>query len=284
MDYSESAEMQFDVAKSSEMITFLGLLDRSDGSGNELTALFDWRCPGCSGSNRDVALIQSFRTFLCGWSCRHCERATLVRFKARASSEWIAQHTLAVTGRSIDHLTEEELPGDVRTSDSPRYQSRNQRLLAAIAIPALLILIGLGLSDMRRVADSSASPSVSPKESYSPAVVSRLLGRWTSDDGNDTLYFVRIDAREGVGEYTHVFPGARSGQRLYFDVIHTDPRGEQLVIRQWQARTAEEEIDDPLPRVAWESTIHVPLQGHLLTWIDFRTGDPILKVYHEVMD
>ncbi len=281
-DHGESHERVFDIANPSEGIDFLGLLERCVDSEKELTALFDWRCPGCGTSNRDTALVQPLQGFLRSWVCRCCGSTTIVRFKARANSEWIAQHALAVTDNSGQYSADVSSVGGHSAGDNSKRKAPNQRLLAAIAIPSLLILIGLGLSDLRRVSNSSASYLRNWREPHPSTALSRLSGRWRSENGDDTLYFGPIDAAGQRGEYVYVRASDRSNQRFGFRVIHTDPRGEQLVLRQWQSRRGVAETEETSSQETWETTVYIPRRGRSLTWIDFRTGKPMLKVYRRM--
>ena len=107
--YDGLIELAFDIAKTSGQITFLGLLDRADASGNTLVGLFDWTCQACGAVSQDTVALKPQEEFLAKWPCRSCSRVTLVRFRARAGAEWIAQHTLAVTGNAL-HIPAEGEP------------------------------------------------------------------------------------------------------------------------------------------------------------------------------
>jgi len=90
VDHHEPTEIFFDVTKPIEDVSFLGLLDRSGGDGNRLTGLFDWHCRQCATLNRDAAMVEPQQSFLSRWVCGNCAQVTVVRFRARASVEWVA--------------------------------------------------------------------------------------------------------------------------------------------------------------------------------------------------
>lgn len=273
-DQHEPTEIVFDVTKAIDDVRFLGLLDRSGASGNKLTGLFDWRCDKCASYNRDATLVEPQQAFLSRWVCRHCEQVTIVRFRARASAEWVAEHALAITGKALCHLAENELvaAGSI-VGERPRKQ-RSQRLFAWIAIPALTMLVILGLSDMRRLAHSSAALKDRGALSAQAGATSRLPGSWLSENGTERLTFSHVDpvSLRGSGVY---FPErGRPGERFWFDVTHEDVRGEQVNIRPCREDSGQ----------GSEVTIYMPANGGSLTWIDIESGRPIFKVYRRAED
>lgn len=283
-DHNGSSEVVFDVTKPTDGIAFLGLLDRSGEPGNKLTGLFDWQCHGCGSLNRDAAMVEPQQAFLSRWLCRHCEQATIVRFRARGSAEWVAEHTLAITGKALCHLAEDELATDAVATETRLRKRASQRLFAWIAIPALLMLVFLGLRDMQSPSSSSASPAAIGQEPQRATALSRLPGLWVSEDGKDQLYFGRLDTASRRGTCVHFSGNRRPGDRFWFDVTHEGPRGEQLVISPWRKHLEGAEAHISPATDVSEATIYIPLQGGALTWIDIQGGRPIFKVYRRVND
>ena len=117
------------------------------------------------------------------------------------------------------------------------------------------------------------------------AALSRLLGSWASEDGRDLLCFVRVDGSSRTGTYVHFPQRRRPGRRVRFDIIHEDPAGERLVIKQW-VKDAPGAKDEPTSRSeqAQDATLYIPTHGRTLTWIDIRGGKPVMKVHHRVKD
>ena len=231
IDHNESSEVVFDIINPVEGIKFLGLLDHSGEPGNRLTGLFDWQCQRCGSLNRDAVIVDPEQAFISRWLCRHCEKAMIVRFRARGSIEWVAEHTLAITGKALCHLTEEEFAADAAAIEHSVRRRASQRLFAWIAVPALIALVLLGLSDMQPLSDALASPTKSERGLHQSGALSRLPGQWVSEDGKDRLYFGHIDAVSRRGTYVRFFQDRRPGDLFWFDVIHEDPREEKLVIR-----------------------------------------------------
>ena len=284
IDHNESSEVVFDIINPVEGIKFLGLLDHSGEPGNRLTGLFDWQCQRCGSLNRDAVIVDPEQAFISRWLCRHCEKAMIVRFRARGSIEWVAEHTLAITGKALCHLTEEEFAADAAAIEHSVRRRASQRLFAWIAVPALIALVLLGLSDMPRLSDALASPTKSERGLHQSGALSRLPGQWVSEDGKDRLYFGHIDAVSRRGTYVRFFQDRRPGDLFWFDVIHEDPREEKLVIRLWS-----EHPDGAKANVSHETgssgpTLYIPQQGGSLTWIDIEEGKPVLNVYRRVDD
>lgn len=119
---------------------------------------------------------------------------------------------------------------------------------------------------------------------HASAALSRLLGTWASADGNDLLCFVHVDAASLRGTYVHFCEGRRPGRRVRFDVIHEDPKGERLVIRQWSEDMKSVRAGTSGATGALDASIYIPLHGTSLTWIDIEGGKPVLKVHHRVSD
>lgn len=284
IDHNESSEVVFDIVNPVEGVKFLGLLDHSGGSGNKLTGLFDWQCHRCGALNRDAVIVEPQQAFLSRWLCRHCEKVTIVRFRARGSAEWVAEHTLAITGKALCHLAEDKLAFDAVATERPVRRRGSQQMFAWIAVPALVALVLLGLSDMRRLSDSLASPTKSEQELHQSMALSHLPGQWVSEDGKDQLYFGHIDAVSRRGTYVHFFQNRRPGDLVWFDVIHVDPRGEKVVLRLWSEHPDVAKANISHETGISEPTLYLPLHGGSLTWIDIQEGKPLLNVYHRVND
>lgn len=282
MDLSEAREVAFDIKKPPEDITFLGLLDGLGGSAGRLTALFDWRCQECGEVNRDAVVVEPQQGFLARWSCRSCAKVTVLRFRARASAEWIAEHTLAVTGSALCHLAESE-PVAGAGNEAGRHTAVHQRLFALIAVPGLMAIVLFGLSDLRRLTGLSASPLEAEPETRGSTALSRLPGSWESEDGRDQLYVSHVDETSQMGTYIRFSENRRPGDYVRFAVIHEDPEREQIVIRQWRVLSSTSQTGLSTV-VEGEATLRIPFDGQSLTWINARGTRPILKVYHRVAD
>lgn len=282
--HDKSNEVDFDVTKPPKSITFVGLLDPSDKSGNRVNGYFHWRCQGCGACNRDVAVVELQQAFLSRWSCQGCGETTVVRFRSRANAEWIAAHTLAITGRALCQWSDGESDVASPATAARAQKAGNQHVFAWIAVPTLVALILLGLSDIRRPADSAAAPAWISEKPQASAALSRLVGKWTSADGKDLLCFVHVDAASLRGTYVHFPEGRRPGQRVRFEIIHEDPKGERLVIRQWSEDLKGAQAGTSGPTGALDASIYIPLRGRSLTWIDIQEGKPVLKVHHRVDD
>jgi len=282
VDHNESSEVVFDITKPIEGIKFLGLLDHSAESGNKLTGLFDWQCHRCAALNRDAVIVEPEQAFLSRWLCRQCEKATIVRFRARGSAEWVAEHTLAITGNALCHLVEDELAVDAVATERPVRGRGSQRLFAWIAVPALVALVFLGLSDMRRLSGLSATPKKGGLGPQQSSVLAQLPGQWLREDGKDRLYFGHVDPVSLRSTYVHFHQNRRPGDLVWFDVIHADPREEKLVVRLWSEPPTGEKANISHATGISEATLYIPLHGKSLTWIDIQGGKPILNVYHRV--
>jgi hypothetical protein len=279
MHHDESHQLDYDVTRPPEEVKFHGLLDNPGESGNKLNGLFDWQCAGCKAWNRDVAVVESEQAFLSRWLCNRCAERTVVRFRGRASAEWIAAHALAITGSALCHLADEEFGA---TAPTPEEGRRGQRVFAWIAVPALVALVLLALSDIRRPSESSAAGAWIHQEIHHSAALSRLVGNWASEDGSDVLSFIHVDSGSLSGTYVYFADCRRPGRRVQFDVLHEDPKGERLVIRQWSENPDGARAEMPGAKNGVDATIYIPLQGRTFTWIDIQEGEPVMKVHHRL--
>lgn len=282
-DSSESREVVFDIKNPPEDVTFLGLLDGLGGPGNRLTALFDWRCQKCGQINRDAVVVEPRQGFLSRWSCSNCANVTVLRFRAHASAEWIAEHTLAVTGSALCHLAESKSVADCSSRGAGRRTGVSQRLFALIAVPALMAIVLLGLSDLRRLTGLSASPLEAGPGTRGSTMLSRLPGSWESEDGRDQLYVGHVDEVSQMGTYIRFSENRRPGDYVRFAVVHEDPEGEQLIIRQWKVLSGTPQTGVSTAAEG-EATLRIPLHGESLTWINAPGTRPVLKVYRRVAD
>jgi hypothetical protein len=296
--YDGPIELAFDVTKASGQIKFLGLLDGSKESDNELTGLFDWICQACKSVNRDTVTLKAQQPFLTKWSCAHCSRATLVRFRARATTEWVAQHTLAVTGKAF-YATAEEGQASVRLKGRGKPpRQRSQTVFAWIAVPSLAVIILLGVLDMRRIPYSAASSrsgvqrlaDLAPNEQLNSTPSSRIVGYWVSEARDHVVYFGPIDRVLRTGAYTTAHRGDHRVSTVCFTVIHEEAAGEELVIREEHhtgsrdsnVGDSERSADDE-SRAA-EVTLNVPRNGKTMTRVDIRDEQPVMTVYRNAGD
>jgi len=278
----DAPELAFDIKKPPEDITFLGLLDGLGGSGNRLTALFDWKCRECGQANRDAVVVEPQQGFLSRWSCSGCAKAMVLRFRARASADWIAEHTLAVNGRALCHLAESESVAGAENRASG-HTALSQRLFALIAVPGLMAIVLFGLSDLRRLTGLLASPLEGELGTRGSTALSRLPGSWESEDGRDQLYVSHVDETSQMGTYIRFSENHRPGDYVRFAVIHEDLEREQLVIQQWRVLSSTSQTGISTV-VEGEATLRIPLDGQSLTWINARGTRPTLKVYCRVSD
>lgn len=275
----ESPEIIFDIAKPKDGVDFLGLQGCPGSSTDEMVALFNWRCAECGASNSDTVTVKPQQAFLSRWVCNQCGKAKLARFLARPATEWIVQHNLAITGAAFRHRTQEgvSVVDPFTKGWFPRRAS--QRLFAGVAIPALVLLIGLALSGGGRLSGLSAFPSRNSQTS-SPEAVLRLLGYWQSEAGDSTLYFDWADVVSGQFEYTYFSASDREGRRFRSDIVYLDPKGEQLIIG--QSPRVPDRASGQNRSMTSEAIIHVTAQAESLTWIDLGEGKPTVKVYRRV--
>jgi len=279
----EPVELAFDVTRPSEQIRFLGLLDQLRESDNELTGLFDWTCPACGATNRDAAILRPQQAFLAKWSCDGCSQTTVVRFHARASAEWVAQHTVAVTGTSFEASAAEGLiPPYVATGR--RRPPRNQRVFAWIAIPALLAIIVMGLLGVRRVSPSSASTQRVEQEHRTSTPSTRVVGYWASEEKNQVVHFTPIDPIRHTGTYTVVSRYDGQASIVNFRVVQEEAAGEQLVIRGQFGIESAEFGSRRLLTEATDVTLYIPRNARTLKWVDVEAGGSKTTIYRNAGD
>jgi hypothetical protein len=172
-----------------------------------------------------------------------------------------------------------------RAASAPRAgRARGQGAFAWIAVPALVALIALSLSESFRPASSVAVPGEIAQAPHQLAVLPRLHGKWASADKGHLLCFVHVDPTSLSGTYVQFPEGSPPGQRVRFEVIHEDPKGDRLIIKQCSEdlKGGETGISDAAG--ALDVSIYIPLHGRSLTWIEIREGRPVMKVYERVDD
>ncbi len=273
-NHEVAAELVFDVSKGSEDVQFLGFITGLEGPRNDLVGLFAWTCRACSCHNRSSTIIQAEQAFLARWLCTSCGKVTLIQFRSRASSEWVMQHTVALTGAAFGETARSAvgIPGrDGR--GRPRHLGR-QRVFALVALPALALIIALALSDLHAVPLRRGRGSETGAGQSGPAPSLRLPGYWVSETGDDSLYFGRIDPVSKMGSYVPILKGCPPQPWVRFTIVHEDVDGTELMIR---------DLDDSGNVAARrQSVLHLPKQGGTLIRVSMAQQPPALTVYHPV--
>ena len=170
------------------------------------------------------------------------------------------------------------------TPSALKSRRRGQGLLAWIAVPALVALIVLLLSDMWRPAASAAAPGGDGVAVRRSVALPRLLGKWMSTDKGHLLCFVHVDPDSLSGTYVQFPRGCRPGWRVRFEVIHEEPEGDRLIIKQWSEDLKGVKLEPSDGTSALDVSIYIPPGGQSLTWIEIQGGRPVLKVYERVDD
>ena len=298
-NYDIPMELIFDITRRSGQMKFLGLSEKADESDNDLTGLFDWTCQACNTANRDTVAVKPQQVFIAKWTCSRCSRVTLVRFRARAVAEWIAQHTLAVTGKSMDAPPEDPLAVACVAACGKRLQHRRRIVLSWVAVPVLAVILLLALPDMRRVRNSSASPWASANsatcgrghESALATPSARMVGYWISERRDHVVHFSPVDPVLRTGTYVVVYRGDQQGKAVQFKVLHEETAGEQLVIRKENASDERfvvkhrgDEIAYRVQSEAAEVTFNVAKDGKSMTRLEILDGEPVMTVYYSAGD
>jgi hypothetical protein len=254
-------------------VEFLGLVEGRGDPENRLSGLFAWTCPACGAVHQETAVIQPNRTFEVEWSCRSCARTITVRCKARASTEWIAQHASAVAGH--DWADEQ---GPRQYVIQPRRPARrtNQRTFACIAIPALAGVILLGLMSARRIPSSSASTSCD-QDSGAPVSYSWLGGYWVSKTRDDVLFFSYMNPTARGGAYVRLARRGQPGGLVRFQIVTDDGMDERLVLRE----TAEPP-NAAASRSADEAILYVSRRSNSMIRTTSCQGELIVTPYDHV--
>jgi hypothetical protein len=270
-NHEVAAELVFDVSKESEDVKFLGFVTGLERPRNDLVGLFAWTCRRCSFHNRSSTIIQPEQAFLARWLCAGCQKVTLVQFRSRASSEWVVQHAVALTGAAFAETAQSAvvLPKGRRTGPG---QSARQGVFALIAVPALALIIILALSDLPSVPLRRTRGSVQDTRQSSAAPSLRLPGYWVSETGDHSLYFGRIDPVSKIGSYVPILKGRPPQPWVRFAIVHEDVKGTEMVIR---------DLDESGNAAAHaENVLHLPKKGGTLIRVSMAQQPPGLTVYH----
>lgn len=281
--HSESAEVVFDVMNPSGPVEFLGLLKGLDGCTRELTGLFRWRCPSCDTPGEDVAIIRPQQAFLARWLCESCSSMIVVQYRARSSAEWVSAHSVAITGKALVHLTHDEAcgPGFVGYDESLRR--RHQTLLAGIAIPALIGLILLALSDWQRVKSASASHDGGRCAQPALGAYTQLSGYWASDDGSHTIYFRHVNCDSHIGMYMRTTRGGDFVRNVRFQIAQETSEGQQLVLQELDRQADGSGAGSDVGQFLSGATIYVPTSGESLLRVEMAEGRPVTTTYRRVL-
>ena len=268
------AEFVFDVGNTSEEVKFLGLVTGLDAPRNELTGLFDWTCRGCTFHNRSSTIVGPGQPFLARWLCTSCGRETLVRFRSRANAEWVVQHALAVAGATLNDTAG---PGAASPDGSPEakpWWRGGQKIFGFMAIPALALIIFLGLSDWRPLASRVGHLFArgEPQSTLTPS--SRLPGYWVSESGDHSLCFARIDPASKTGSYVTILKSHQLCPGVRFTIVREETDGEELVIREI------DEQGDATGRP--ETVLYLPKEGGAMIRVSIAEEHPVLTIYHPI--
>jgi len=271
------AEVLFDIARPSGPLEFMGLLEGLGGSRGKLVGLFNWTCAACGAGNQDTAVIASFQSFLVEWSCSGCDARIVVRFRARSTSDWVAKHALAITGKALCRLADREGPPE-RPAHLRRKRSKpSQKVFAWIVLPILVILIGLGLTDFRRIRSSLANRDAG-RPSGSRQSYSWLGGYWISENSEDVLFFGYMNPAAQCGAYTRVPRDGGPTQIVRFQIVHDEATDDRLVLRELGGSAPSTEQDPG----GSGAILYLSRHGTSLIRMTTRQGQPILTNYHHM--
>lgn len=269
--HSESADVVFDVMNPSGPVEFLGLLQGLDGCDSELMGLFRSRCPSCDAPKQDVAMIRPQQPFLARWVCGGCSSMIVVQFRARPSAEWITAHSVAITGKALAHLTDGETRGPGYAGYDGPVRRRRQTLLAGVAIPALIGLIFLAVSDWKRVESAAASQDRGRCAQPALGRFAQLSGYWASDDGSHTIYFRHVNSESHIGMYMKTTRRGDFVRDVRFQVAPEASAGQRLVLQ---------ELDHEANGSG--ATIYVPTSGGSIMRVEMADGRPVTTTYRRV--
>jgi len=271
-------EITFDVTGASESVAFSGFMDAPRGSDSELRGLFDWKCRSCGSANQNILTFKPQQVFLIRWQCPHCSQVTVVKFRSRAMAEWVAQHTLATTGKAFCDLAEDDAVVQ-RCGGDTWSRRKGQRLFAWIAVPALIGIIALGLSDWRRLRSCSAFGLRGGREQTTFAPLARLKGYWFSPEESRVLCFTRVDPASGMGKYTMISRAGGPSGEVHFEVVREEAAGDRIIIRAIDgglgAATSRAGAGTGHP----EATLYIDKHNGSLVWAEVRQGKPVVVVY-----
>jgi len=259
----------FDVTKRSAQLEFLGFIDGVAGSGNNLSGLFQWKCDKCGAINHDAAIIETGRSFLAEWSCNRCDEAMHVHFRTRPITDWIAQHTLAITTKALSGATEEENSSESSSSEGRQSAEPNQKTFAWIAIPLLALLIVVGSADLKHLRSSFADGR-GPSGRASGPSYSWLGGYWVGEEPGDALYFGYMNPAARCGAYTIPAHNGKPAQIVRFEILREEAMDDRLVLRELNKSP---QADDP------GAVIHITRDDGRMVRMTTRGGEPVLNTY-----
>jgi hypothetical protein len=279
---SQPAEVVFDVTDPSGPVEFLGLLKGLDGCASELTGLFRWRCASCGMPGQDVAVIRPQQAFLARWLCESCSSMIVVQYRARSSAEWITAHSVAITGKALGHLADDEACGHGSGGHDEPPRRRHQTLLAGIAIPALIGLIFLALSDWQRVKSASASHDRDRCAQPALGAFTQLSGYWASDDGSHTIYFRHVNSDSLIGMYMRTTRRGDFIRDVRFQIDQEASEGQQLVLQELHSEADGAGAGSGVGQLLSGATIYVPKSGESIMRVEMTDGRPVTTAYHQV--
>lgn len=177
-------------------------------------------------------------------------------------------------------------------SQQPR---RSRKMVYAwIAVPALAVVILLGVLGIRRVSNSSASSQNSRnstmlgagQEQPSATPSGRIVGYWVNEHRDHVVCFTPIDPDLREGTYAVVRRGNKRAETVRFKVLHEETAGEQLVIQK-QGCTGEKlvveqqgaQVTYRLQKEALEVTFNVAKDGKSMTRLEIVDGEPVMTAY-----
>lgn len=269
------AEYIFDIAKPSGPVEFCGFIDGLTRSENSLAGLFKWTCRACGTPNHDAAVIQPNQSFLAEWSCNHCDDTTLVRFHARPTTDWVAQHALAITGKALCHLAEKESPYVMPAHLRKQFSKPGQKMFAWTTIPLLAVIIVMGSMDIRRIQISSAHPQDGPGRT-SGISYSWLGGLWVSENHDDMLTFGYMNPTAGRGAYTRAARDGRPSQIVRLEIVHEETTDGRLVLRELRdapdSATPQDKGSNPI--------LYVTRQSDSMIRMTTDPGKPLMTAYY----
>jgi hypothetical protein len=280
--HSESGEVVFDVVNPSGPVEFLGLLKGLDGCVRELTGLFHWRCPSCDTVKQDVAIIRPQQPFLARWVCEACSSIIVVQFRARPSAEWITAHSVAITGKALGHLADDEACGHASVGYDKPLRRRCQTLFALIAIPALIGLISLALGDWQRVKSASASHGRGRCAQPALGAFTQLSGYWASDDASHTIYFRHVNPDSHIGMYMRTTRLGDFVRNVRFHITQGVSKGQQLVLQELHSEADGSGAGSDVGQLQSGTTIYVPKSGESIMRVEMAGGRPVTTTYRRV--
>jgi len=130
---------------------------------------------------------------------------------------------------------------------------------------------------------SNIVSSVPQRDLSTPS--SRLVGHWRNVDYDDEIYFSPIDPDLRIGTYRRRNKSDGSaGPPLWFKVIFEDPKGTQLVIRQYDENEEIRMLGAKIGIDFWRSdvTYTISKHGQSMTAEYIFSGSQMFSVYNYV--